>query len=115
VAKSSHVKVLVHTSGLALAFYRLVAWTEPAMLTHMSVKLHVGVYAAAPHTFQTWAGAMWTDLAHALSLEQVMALHTGLRFGVGALPADERPFSVDTEDDVVGATRLLELQGSAHG
>ena len=105
------VKALVHNDGMVSVFARVMASQKtfacPATCTH------VGVYAYRPDTLQRWARSPVCALESMSGLEQARAMQLGMRFGASwvqeeLLFDEQRPFSIDTPEDLIRAQQRVE-------
>jgi 3-deoxy-manno-octulosonate cytidylyltransferase (CMP-KDO synthetase) len=97
----ARVKVVTDAGGRALYFSRAAI---PHQREHgdPSPRLywqHLGLYAYTPATLRRWAGLEPSPAELAERLEQLRALHHGLRIGVALLAEPVEP-GVDTPDDL---------------
>lgn len=109
------VKVVRRTDGSALYFSRApVPWAREALSTHPEILpqgipflRHIGLYAYRAGFLRRFAGLAPSPLERAESLEQLRALEHGHAIQVAITPAPFPP-GVDTEEDLVRASRHLE-------
>jgi 3-deoxy-manno-octulosonate cytidylyltransferase (CMP-KDO synthetase) len=108
------VKVLRDAAGFALYFSRApIPWDRdgfaagsPALPQGQAWR-HIGLYAYRVGALQRFSALPMADIERTEALEQLRALHHGMRIFVGI--ADELPGpGVDTEDDLRQAEALLQ-------
>jgi len=111
----SVVKVVTDAGGHALYFSRSpiphVRAADPREAAAMAVarglaRKHVGLYAYRRAALERFASLPPSPLEEAEGLEQLRALHHGMRIRVVAL-AGESPPAVDTEEDLERVRALL--------
>ena len=97
----ARVKVVTDARGRALYFSRAVIphLREPDDQAATLYWQHLGLYACTPEALRRWAGLEPSPAELAERLEQLRALHHGLRIGVALLREPVEP-GVDTPDDL---------------
>jgi 3-deoxy-manno-octulosonate cytidylyltransferase (CMP-KDO synthetase) len=97
----SRVKVVADARGRALYFSRAVIphLRETADLTPTLYWQHLGIYAFAREALRRWPSLEPSPAELAEHLEQLRALHHGLRIGVALLAEPVEP-GVDTPEDL---------------
>ena len=99
--ESARVKVVTDAAGRALYFSRAVIphLREAGDLTPSLYWQHLGLYAYTREALRRWTGLEPSPAEQAERLEQLRALHHGLRIGVALLREPVEP-GVDTPDDL---------------
>lgn len=97
----ARVKVVTDARGRALYFSRAAIphLREPDDQAATLYWQHLGLYACTPEALRRWAGLEPSPAELAERLEQLRALHHGLRIGVALLREPVEP-GVDTPDDL---------------
>ena len=97
----ARVKVVTDARGRALYFSRAAIphLREPDDQAATLYWQHLGLYACTPEALRRWAGMEPSPAELAERLEQLRALHHGLRIGVVRLSEPVEP-GVDTPDDL---------------
>lgn len=100
-ADAARVKVVTDAAGRALYFSRAAIpyrreVSDPADALYWQ---HLGIYAYTRDALRRWAGLQPSPAELAERLEQLRALHHGLRIGVARLSDPVEP-GVDTPDDL---------------
>ena len=97
----ARVKVVTDARGRALYFSRAAIphLREPGDLTTSLYWQHLGLYACTREALHRWTSLEPSPAELAERLEQLRALHHGLRIGVARL-ADPAEPGVDTPDDL---------------
>lgn len=126
------VKVVFDRTGMALYFSRApIPWVREAFSYQSAISApsqdpreadglpagtpffrHIGLYAYRASALLTLADQVPPELEQAEKLEQLRALHQGIRIHVSVV--DQAPqLGVDTEEDLARVIELLRLNGSA--
>jgi 3-deoxy-manno-octulosonate cytidylyltransferase (CMP-KDO synthetase) len=97
----ARVKVVTDAEGRALYFSRAAIphLREPGDLSPMLYWQHLGLYAYRREALRRWSSLEPSPAELAERLEQLRALHHGLRIGVALLDEPVEP-GVDTPDDL---------------
>jgi 3-deoxy-manno-octulosonate cytidylyltransferase (CMP-KDO synthetase) len=100
-ADPSRVKVVTDARGRALYFSRAAIphLRDPADPTDDLYWQHIGVYACTRAALARWVGLPPSPAEQAERLEQLRALHDGIRIGVARLGEPALP-GVDTAEDL---------------
>ena len=107
------VKVVVDARGDALYFSRApIPWPRDCPKdAPEGVLRHIGVYAYRLECLRRFAALPECALERVERLEQLRALHAGLRVAVRLLPQGMEPgVGVDTAEDAARVQRLLEAR-----
>jgi len=112
------VKALVQRTGEVLAFARVM--TYQSVFFNPTIAAHVGVYAYTPDVLERWARSPVCELEAMSGLEQARAMQLGMRFGASwvreeLLLDEQRPFSIDTPEDLIRAQQRVERDARQDG
>ncbi len=110
------VKAVLNKYGNALYFSRApIPWPRDAyakgepLPTEIAVLRHIGIYAYRASFLKAYGQLTPAPIEQVESLEQLRALYHGYQIGV-TVTQDAPPSGVDTEQDLMNARHIFELQ-----